>query len=435
MLVLTHRRERSHMTLLVGAALGSLAMINNTVAEETAGARLRSAQDSAWAAGDTSEVQGARETSVPQRDVMDVLRQWLFGRRIEPQLEGSIRQRFSWSILPTLSYNPVYGFAFGASATGAGLRGPSPMARPSVVSLSANYSTTGQLQALLRSETSTPSGNYLVKADFRYLDADRSTWGLGPMTADQQEYPMRIRLVRVYATTYRRTTGAVYVGIGYHFDDFSDIVDERAVNGESTPFSEYSGAGITRTRASGLSVNLLADTRDSLVNPLTGYYLSGTFRTYSEGLGSDRNWQEFWIDVRMYPRLPKRSNNVLAFWIYSWLSFGPGPYLNLPAVGWDTYGRGARGYLQGRIRSSNQIYLESEYRFQLTRDGLLGAVVFYNGTASTVVDKQTFGKMDHAAGLGIRLKFNKYSRTNLALDRAWGAQGSGGWFMGMSEVF
>jgi hypothetical protein len=136
----------------------------------------------------------------------------------------------------------------------------------------------------------------------------------------------------------------------------------------------------------------------------------------------------------MYPRLPSRSNNVLAFWLYSWLTFGKGPYHNLPATGWDTYGRGARGYLQGRIRAANQIYLESEYRFGLTRDGLLGGVVFLNGTASAG-PAETFGSLDTGGGLGIRIKFNKDSRTNLALDRAWGRAGSGGWFMGMSEVF
>ena len=156
---------------------------------------------------------------------------------------------------------------------------------------------------------------------------------------------------------------------------------------------------------------------------------------YAEEYGSDKYWQEFWVAAQMYPHFPAKSNNVLAFWIYSWLTFGPGPYLDLPSVGWDTYGRGARGYLQGRIRSSDQIYVESEYRFQLTRNGLLGGVVFLNATASADPESNTFGSMDPAGGLGIRIKFNKYSKANLALDRAWGKDDSGGWFMGMSEAF
>jgi hypothetical protein len=383
---------------------------------------------------DAAPAESLTTAGVPQRDIMDVLKSWLFGVRIEPQLEGS-RSGLEWSVLPTLSYNPVFGFAFGASATGAGRFGSGPKSRPSVISVSGNYSTQGQTQVLLRAETTSPSGDYLTKADFRYLDTQRSTWGLGPISEDQQEYPTEYDLVRTYATFYRRASGPVYVGLGYHLDDFSNIRDERAELGEMTPLSEYNGPGVTATRASGVSLNLLSDTRDSIVNPSKGYHVSGSFRTYMQSLGSDQNWQEFWVAAQMYPHLPRHSDNILAFWLYSWLTFGPGPYHNLPATGWDTYGRGARGYLQGRIQAANQLYVESEYRFGLTRDGLLGGVVFINATSSTDQLSQTFGRLDTAGGLGIRIKFNKYSRTNLALDHAWGRAGSQGWFMGMSEVF
>ena len=66
---------------------------------------------------------------------------------------------------------------------------------------------------------------------------------------------------------------------------------------------------------------------------------------------------------------------------------------------------------------------------------LLGAVFFYNSLATSLPDTKTFGKGDHAGGLGLRLKFNKHSNTNLALDHGWGAGHSRGWFMGMTEVF
>lgn len=371
----------------------------------------------------------------PQRDVIDVLAAWVFDRRLEPQIEVTTKQGIAWSILPTLSYNPVYGFAFGASASGSGILGREPDSRSSALSVSGNYSTTGQVQAQFKSDLYTPSGDYLLRADVRYLDTDRSTWGLGPFEAGQEEFPMEFALVRLYATLYRHISGPVYFGFGYHFDEFDHIVDVRAANGESTPFSTYSGPGVTRTRATGVSINLLGDTRDNLVNPTRGYYLSGSFRDYLTRVGSDANWQEYWLDVRLYPHLPASSNNILAFWLYSWFSFGPGPYLDLPAVGWDTYGRGGRGYLQGRMRAQNQLYFESEYRMGLTRDGLLGAVFFYNFTVSALPEAATFSRADSGFGLGLRIKFNKRSNTNLALDHGWGEGSSRGWFMGMTEVF
>jgi hypothetical protein len=57
-------------------------------------------------------------------------------------------------------------------------------------------------------------------------------------------------------------------------------------------------------------------------------------------------------DARYYLRLSKnRPRHVLAFW--SWgniLLTGEVPYLALPSIGWDTYNRSGRGFIQGRYR-------------------------------------------------------------------------------------
>ena len=396
-----------------------------------------STPDSTVAAAISDSVAFAADSSaaaVPQRDVFDLLDEYVFHRDVETEIGGTLPTGLMWAMLPTLSYNPVYGLAVGAMVSGAGRRGTkSP--RFSQLSVSGNISTTKQIQVQVRGDIFHPSGNYLLKADCRYLDTERSTWGLGPMSPDQEEYPMEFKLVRLYATLFRRASGPVFIGLGYHYDEFNDIVDTRAGRGETTPFTSYSGGALTRTIATGLSINVLGDTRDNLTNPSSGYYLSYSFRDYLTSIGSDHNWQEMWAEMRVYPHLPSGSRNVLAFWLYSWMTFGEPPYLNLPSSGWDTYGRGTRGYLQGRIRGTDQIYFECEYRWPLTRDGLWGAVAFLNGTGTADADSGILGKPDWAGGVGLRIKFNKHSNTNLAIDHGWGKQGSKGFFMGMSEVF
>lgn len=384
-------------------------------------------------AGDATAIEPDTTEAVPQRDAMDLLNQMIFKKRVEPQLDIRPRIGLDWALLPTFSYNPVYGAAFGVLMSGAGRRG-STRARYSNLAISANLSTTGQVQVQVRGDVYSPDENYLTKADFRYLDTERSTWGLGPLDDQTGEYPMSFLLNRVYATLLRRVSGPVYLGLGYHYDQFSSIEDKLAVPGAQTPFEAYSGPGVTRTVATGMSIDLLADTRDNQVNPQEGYYLNWSFRDYLENFGSDAGWQELWVEARVYPHLPRESRNVLAFWLYGWFSFGDAPYLNLPANGWDTYGRGARGYLAGRIRGANQIYFESEYRVALSRDGLWGMVVFANGTATTT-DTDVFGRMDASVGTGLRLKFNKHTNTNLTLDYGWGRDGSHGFFLGMGEVF
>lgn len=392
----------------------------------------RPADAQAAVAADSAAVDSAVTTPVVQRDLMDVLKEHILHKRVEPQ--ATFERGLNWAVLPSFSYNEVYGLALGLSISGAGQRSVLTE-RYSNLSFSGNYSTTGQLQLQTRGDLFTTGGNYLVRADVRYLDTTRSTWGLGPYEADQQEYPMSFALTRFYTTVLRRVAGPVFIGIGYHLDEFDDIVDERARAGEETPFTVYSGGSPSKTKASGFSINLLGDTRDNIVNATSGYYLSWNFRNFMPAWGSDDRWQEMWAEMRVYPHLPARSRNVLAFWLYAWMTFGEAPYLNLPSNGWDTYGRAARGYLQGRMRGTDQVYLEAEYRFPLTSDGLFGGVVFASITSTTEMLTGAFGPNDIAGGLGLRIKFNKAAGTNLIIDHGWGQDGSSNIFLGMTETF
>jgi hypothetical protein len=411
-----------------GAATTTAAGADSTVAA-------KAAVDSATAAS-SARIDSAADTSVaqvPQRDAFDVLNEYVLHRRVEPEASGTLKTGLSWTILPSLNYNPVYGWAIGASLSGAGRRGAESF-RFSQLSISGNVSTTGQIQAQIRGDLFDHSGNYLLKADIRYLDTTRSTWGLGPYNPNQEEYPMDYKLVRTYATWFRRASGPVFVGLGFHYDEFDDIVDSRAEQGEATPYTTYSGGPLSHSQIAGFSLNVLGDTRDNLVNPSSGYYLGASFRAYYPEVGSDATWQEIWVEMRLYPHLPSRGRGVLAFWLYGWTTYGRPPYLNFPSNGWDTYGRGARGYLQGRIRGASQFYLETEYRWPITSDGLWGAVAFVNAT-TTETDNGILGPPDGAVGVGLRIKFNKHSNTNLAIDQGWGKNGSKVLFFGMSETF
>ncbi|MEI7980498.1 MAG: hypothetical protein WCI71_02525 [Bacteroidota bacterium] len=95
---------------------------------------------------------------------------------------------------------------------------------------------------------------------------------------------------------------------------------------------------------------------------------------------------------------------------------GKVPYLDLPAVGWDTYNRSGRGYVQGRIRGVNMVYGEAEYRFPISPyTRILSGVLFVNAT--TADDPQNgihlFNYVAPAFGAGLRVMFNKKVNANL----------------------
>ena len=127
---------------------------------------------------------------------------------------------------------------------------------------------------------------------------------------------------------------------------------------------------------------------------------------------------------------------MLAFWSYDWLTLdGKPPYLTLPTTAGDTYNNLGRGYIQGRYRGKNLVYLESEYRFGITSNGLIGGVVFANAQSFTEENNNRFEVISPGWGAGIRIKLNKFSKTNVCLDYGFGTHGSRGLFANLGEVF
>ena len=370
--------------------------------------------------------------AVPQRAIFEVLGHHILHKPYKP--ETARRTGLHWALLPTLSYNTVYGTAIGAMVAVAGQRA-GPDGHYSSLKLGANYATSGQVQVYLRGDYWSSGENWLFAPDLRWLDTNRKTWGLGSFDPDQQKFPMSYVLGRAYMTVYRRTVGPVYLGAGYHYDQFKKIVDERANKGEDTPFTIYSGGALTQTVASGFSANLLVDKRDNEVTPTRGMYLGTSYRAYLESAGSDSDWNEMWAELRAYTRLSQTDRNVLGVWLYGWGTTDKPPYLNLPSTGWDLYGRGARGYVHGRIRGQDQLYGEIEYRRVLTANGLLGAVVFANAISTKETASSNFESPDPAAGVGLRIRLNKHSRANLCIDYGQGQNGSHSWNLAMNEAF
>jgi hypothetical protein len=80
------------------------------------------------------------------------------------------------------------------------------------------------------------------------------------------------------------------------------------------------------------------------------------------------------------------------------------------------------------------LYLEGEYRFVISRNQLFGGAVFANASSFTNLNNRFDGILP-AAGAGLRLRFNKFSRTNVAIDYAIGKGGSKGIFLNLGEVF
>jgi len=257
--------------------------------------------------------------------------------------------------------------------------------------------------------------------------------------------PMRFNYIRFYETVVKQVFPHWYMGIGVNIDDHGNIQDQSlkldTPNQMITANYYYStkyGFNPNHYSTNGLSLNVIEDSRDNPINAYKGTYADLSFRVNKQFLGGSQNSTMLYAEWRNYIPLSKnKPGNVLAFWTWGqFITSGNVPYLALPAIGWDTYGRSGRGYVQGRFRGTNMMYGESEYRLPISRNGLFGVVAFLNATTASnpFTGQQLFASLAPGYGLGLRINMNKKDRTNICIDYGRG-QSSHGLYFNIQETF
>ncbi|HSZ85394.1 MAG TPA: BamA/TamA family outer membrane protein [Puia sp.] len=278
------------------------------------------------------------------------------------------------------------------------------------------------------------NNKYNVITDWRYMKYPSTTFGLGGKSNINNGYTIDFNYAKFHQTVLRKVSNNFYAGIGYYYDYFWNVKEVNPPPGVVTDFQKY---GLTNTvTASGIALRLLVDTRKNQINPDAGWYVNIADRPNFTFLGSDNNWNSLLLEFRRYFNIPGNSKNIFAIWSYNWLTIsGKPPYLLLPSTGWDDFFNTARGYIQGRYRGRDMLYLETEYRFQLTNNGLLGGVIFANAQSFSKELSQQFQIIAPGGGVGIRIRLNKFSGANLCIDYGWGLNGSQGVAVNLGEVF
>lgn len=371
-----------------------------------------------------------------QLDLVDLGRSFLQGyhtRKIDTiqQKEGKLHI----SALPAAGYTLQTGFAGVVSSNFAFYTNQESQTNLSTILTSLTYSQYHQVIFPIQADIWTKRNRYNIITDWRFLHYPSITYGLGGNTPADSADNIDYGYLRLHQAILRTIAKNFYFGLGYDLDYFWNIRELEPANQKPTGFQSY---GWTKNAvAAGASAHLLYDSRRNPINSDKGDYLSLIYRPNLTFLGSDNNWASLFLDARKYIPLTSGNHNVLAFWSYDWFTLGGGhpPYLLLPSTGWDPYSNTGRGYMQGRYRSLNMLYLESEYRFGITCNGLLGGVIFANAQSFTEPNSNRYTYIQPGYGLGLRISLNKFSRTNLCIDYGWGTNGSRGFFVNLGEVF
>jgi hypothetical protein len=374
-------------------------------------------------------------TGKEQVDIFDLIN-YVFTKHKDVRKDTSKTRvgRIYTSVLPSVEYTLQTGFAGAINGNLAFYTSNHEQANISNILAVTKYTTKKQFILPIQANIWTKQNKFNILTDWHFEKFPQQTYGLGSLTTEAEGYQIDYSYIRLYQTLLKTVFNDFYLGFGYDLDYYFNVTEVNPPQGVVTDFQKY---GLKSTAvSSGITLNLLYDERRNAINPQQGYYADIIYRTNYAFLGSDTGWSALQFDLRKYQRFPSSSNNILAFWTYDWFTLnGKPPYLNLPSTASDTYNNFGRGYVQGRFRGRNLLYLETEYRFGITSNGFIGGVVFANAQSFSEEATGRFEAILPGWGGGIRIKLNKFSKTNVAIDYGFGLHGSKGIFANLGEVF
>jgi len=389
-----------------------------------------------------------KDTVSKQYDVGDLFNSIFHPKRktTEPGKKSAV------TIIPNVAYNPSIGAQIGIKAVAGKVLGKDKNTLMSIAATSASITTKGIIYFYLNHNVYTPGNKWNLQGSMVAARTVVPDFGLGIGNAateseadlvlsnpDRKGYVLKAEYYNFREKIYKQVLPSVFVGAGVSFDIRRNI--KVSGDNELTPYNIYSdryGFDREQYQSNGLLLNVQYTTRDNQNRAYKGIYADAGIRVNQTWMGSTKSAVQITTDFRKYWSLSELNpEHIIAFWNWgSYLLSGALPYLELPGTGRDTYYRSGRGYTVTYFKGPQYFYSEVEYRFPILRNNFLSGVTFFNiQSTNDELGTKLFKKWQPAGGAGLRVLFNKATRTNLCLDYAFGNYGSKGLFLGLTEAF
>jgi hypothetical protein len=357
------------------------------------------------------------------------------------------------TIVPNIAANPTIGAQLGIKAVAGKRLGGDPNTYLSVAATSASITSKGIIYFYVNHNIFTPGNKYNFQGNIVVSKTVTPDYGLGigqtsngsaadKVLADpaRKAFAIHSYYLNVREKVYKEIEKNLFVGAGISAEVRRKITQSDTVN-NGTPSSVYNnqhGFPQDHYTSSGFLFNVEYITRDNPNRAYKGIYFDAGVRINQTWIGSTKNAVQFTTDIRKYISLSAvNPETVLAFWNWgSYLASGNIPYLELPGTARDGSFRSGRGYTSQYFKGTEFNDTEAEFRFPITKNKFLSGVAF--GSLQTANDEngtKLFQVFQPGYGAGLRVLFNKATRTNLALDYAFGKFGNKGFFLNLNESF
>jgi hypothetical protein len=396
------------------------------------------------------KVQMPRERLSQQYDFGDLMRNVLHPRRNADTLHKSS----GIIVVPNIAANPTIGAQLGIKAVAGRKIGNDPNTLFSVGATSASITTKDILYFYVNHNLFTSGnkwnlqGNLVVAKtvipDFGFSIGAKFTHGspADSVLADPTHKPYGVHSIyyNFREKIYKNIAKNLFLGAGMSFEIRTNIQNGDSAE-NATPSGVYNNRlGFPQDHyfADGFLFNIEYITRDNPNRAYKGIYFDLGMRLNQTWIGSTKNSGQITTDFRKYFSLSSaRPETVLALWNWgSYLIGGSLPYLELPGTARDGTFRSGRGYTSQYFKGTNFNDTEAELRFPILNNKFISGVIFGNlQTGNDDHGTPIFQVFQPGYGAGLRVLFNKTTRTNLALDYAYGKFGNKGFFLNLNESF
>lgn len=214
-----------------------------------------------------------------------------------------------------------------------------------------------------------------------------------------------------------------FAGWTVYYDDLKIVGKEAGGALENPQVPGYLGG-----KVAGTGPIFIYDTRDRLFFPTKGAYLETAWWLFSTSIGSDFNFQKWYMDFSYF--LPVGKDYILAFNTFHEWNTGDVPFYEMALMGGN---KRMRGYFEGRFRDKAYSTLQTELRAPLF--WRLGWTAF---AGLGVVDENPFlyqgANLKGSYGLGLRMLLDKKEHINIRVDYGRGSNSSG-FYLTVTEAF
>lgn len=326
--------------------------------------------------------------------------------------------------VPLVSYAPETNWSFGITSQYLIRFRNDSVSSPSITGLTFLYTLNKQYILNPNWDFFFLKNKYRATGAFVYQRYPDSFFGIGNNTFESNKERYTADYLLLKQRFVKQLTKGFFLGVQYRFENAYKL--KTVANGV---FEQQNVIGRNGYTASGVGMAAIYDTRDNILFPFKGYYITLSNHFYPSWLGTQYPITNINIDARYYWNFYK--SHVLANNIYTNFNFGDTPFRMMAQLGGQNI---MRGYFQGRYRDNNMIAMQTEYRFPIYWR-FMGVAFVGVGDVFSSANQLSLNQLKVSGGGGLRFTVDAKERINLRFDYAWGRFQSKGFYLSISEAF